>query len=126
MIRLITCLLLTVAVLVSICMHTKPGREAHMEKLSSSLFANMDGVLPEGMEIPAKVMEGMKSEGVVETMLDRMLVVDDYAACTVGRIVVGDNRYVVSVGVIGNVFALSQDGMAEMFVYRLREKGFID
>ena len=108
MIRLITCSLLTVAVLVSICMHTKPGREAHMEKLSSSLFANMDGVLPEGMEIPAKVMEGMKSEGVVETMLDRMLVVDDYAACTVGRIVVGDNRYVVSVGVFDKIKGIAK------------------
>ena len=126
MIRLVVFTLLTVAVLVSVGMHTKPGREAHIEELSSSLFANMDGVLPVGMTIPAKVMDKIKSDVVVEAMLDRMLVVDDYVACTVGRIVVGENRYVVSVGVIGNVFALSQEGMAEKVVYRLREMGLVD
>lgn len=126
MIRLLTYALLFVAVLISISMHTKPDRETHLRELSSALLANINAVVPEGIDVPEETVEKLRADSVVAKMLDRMFVLDDYVAVTVGSVVAGDNKYVISVGAFDNVFALSQAGVTEKIVYKLREKGFVD
>lgn len=126
MIRLFVYLLLFVTVFVSVCMHTKPDREMHLHEISSSLMANINAVVPEGVVIPEETIEKLNADSVVTTMLDKMFVVDDYVAFTVGRVVAGDNKYVISVGFFDKVFALSQEGITEKVVYKLREKGIVD
>ena len=107
-------------------MHTKPDREMHLHEISYSLMANIKAVVPEGVVIPEETIEKLNADTVVTKMLDKMFVVDDYVAFTVGRIVAGDNKYVISVGFFDKVFALSQEGVKEKVIYKLREKGIVD
>ena len=107
-------------------MHAKPERDAHLREVSASVIESLKVSPPAGIVIPEQLIARMENDSIVTTMLDRMFVVDDYVAFTAGKIVVGENEYVLSLGVLDNVFVLSQDDMAEKIVYRLREKKILD
>ena len=126
MIRALICCLLTLAVVISVCMHAKPERDAHLREVSASVIESLKVSPPAGIVIPEQLIARMENDSIVTTMLDRMFVVDDYVAFTAGKIVVGENEYMLSIGVLDNVFVLSQDDMAEKIVYRLREKKILD
>lgn len=126
MIRVLLCCLLTLAVVVSVCMHTKPERDIHLREVSASVIESLTVSPPAGIVIPEQLIARMENDSIVTTMLDMMFVVEDYVAFTAGKIVVGENEYVLSLGVLDNVFVLSQDDMAEKIVYRLREKKILD
>lgn len=126
MIRALICCLLTLAVVISVCMHTKPERDTHLREVSASVIESLKVSPPAGIVIPEQLIARMENDSIVTTMLDRMFVVEDYVAFTAGKIVVGGNEYVLSIGVLDNVFVLSQDDMAEKIVYRLREKKILD
>ena len=117
MIRLFVYVLIFITVLVSVCIHTKPDREEHLRELSSSLLENIDAVSP---------VKGVDADEFVAEVLDKLFVVEEYVALTVGSIVYGGEKYVISVGVLGNVFTLSKDDVTERVVRRLRERGIVD
>ena len=119
-------MLVVAAVFVSICMHTKPDRDMHLNELSSAVMAGIRTSAPAGIEIPDEVIAKIERDSLVATMLDKMMVLEDYVAFTVGKVFVGDDGYPISVGLFGNVFALSQEDMMENFVYKMRERKLID
>lgn len=97
---------------------TCPGKEKHVEKLSSvAVEAAADeadewgvaGMFAEG------ALNKVADMGYVEQAIDELLVVEDYGAFSLGRVSYRGEEYVVSLGLFGMVFTITSDMVEDKF-----------
>lgn len=95
---------------------TCPGKEKHVEKLSSvAVEAMVDET--EEWGVAGKLAEGALNEasdnGLVEKAVNEFLTVEDYGAFSLGKVSYRGEEYVVSLGLFGVVFTMTSDMMGD-------------
>lgn len=126
MIKFILYPLLAILVLVSMCMHTIPDREMHMQEIEVQVSCFLKEGNIYGVKIPDNIIAKIQDEEHVSAMLDKMVVVEEHQILSLGKIVTSDNEYILSVGILGNVIVLPKEGISEKVFLKLREKKIID
>lgn len=126
MIKFILYPLLAILVLVSMCMHTIPDREMHMQEIEVQVSCFLKEGNIYGVKIPDNIIAKIQDEEHVSAMLDKMVVVEEHQLLSLGKIVTSDNEYILSVGILGDVIVLPKEGISEKVFLKLREKKIID
>lgn len=126
MIKLILYPLLAILVLLSMCMHTIPDKEAHMQEITAQVNHFLKEGNIYGVKIPDSVIEKIEEEEYVSLMLRKLVLVEEYELLSLGKIVTSDNEYIISVGMLGNVIVLPKEEISEKIFLKLREKKIIE
>lgn len=126
MIKFILYPLLAILVLLSMCVHTIPDKEAHMQEMTSQVSHILKEGNIYGVKIPDSVIKRIEEEEHVSLMLQKLLVVEEHELLSLGKIVTAGNEYIVSVGILGNVIVLPKEEIAEKMFLKLREKKIIE
>ena len=90
--------------LVVVCMTTCPGKQAHQEAIVAK-WSQTDGT-SDGWTRLGNAVGG----GFLNLVLDARLDVQDCVVCSLGQI---DGEKIVSVGLLGHVFAVSHEKLDE-------------
>ncbi len=126
MLKLILYPLLALAVLVSICMHTKPAPERHVQEVSAHVAGTLRNYSKDGVSIPGSVIARIEGDSLVHRILEKTVTVDDYALMSLCKVVTPSDEYILSVGILGRIIILPKEEIAEMIFIRLRENKIID
>ncbi len=126
MIKFILYPLLAILVLVSMCMHTIPDREMHMQEIEVQVSHILKEGSIYGVKIPDNIIAKIQEEEHISVMLRQQVVVEEHQLLSLGKIVTSDNEYILSVGILGNVIVLPKEGISEKVFLKLREKKIID
>lgn len=112
-------LFLTIASVV--CMVTLPERGAHLRSVAGAIVDEVEsGELFPGLK-NTRIVSQVADTAYVRECLDKVLVVDDYALFSVGKVLWLNKEYVVSLGVLGKVFNFSDAKAAEDFISEVED-----
>lgn len=105
-----------------ICAKTNPDRDEHVKTLTTTLVDEIKSgnILPGVTE--TKLAGVVTSHSSVGFMVDKKLVIDDYAVFSIGKIQWIDEDYVVSLGILGKVFTFSDARVAEDYIHSLEQQ----
>lgn len=104
-----------------VCSKTLPGRDTHVRNVAVAIVDEIE----EGNLFPGikDTMFANKATdvGFVSECLDKVLVIDSYGVFNVGKIVWMNKEYVVSFGILGRVFGVSDAKAAEDFISNIEK-----
>ena len=126
MLQFLRYFILFVVVVVALCVQTKPDREQHVTEISATVVEALAQGAPMGELLPESAMAIIKDKNVLQNLLDKTIVVEDYFVLSFGKLVTTDDEYPLSIGAFGKVFLLAGDGMTERAYYKLRELKIVD
>lgn len=126
MIKMLLYPLLTMLVLVSLCIHTKPAPERHIKEVSEHVTNTLRNYSHEGIAIPEKIIGRIEADSVVYKMLENNVVINDYPIFSLCKVVVSSDEYFLSVGILDRILILPKEEIAEMLFLKLREKKIVD
>ena len=126
MARQVIYLLLAVVVLLSLSMHTLPGKQQHVDEVAACVLDGLRNDRYSLAVIPDERMERIEDGQMVHAIVDRMALFYDYAVLSLCKVKGADGEYMLSVGVLDNVFVLAKEGMTEKIFLDLRQKKIID
>lgn len=126
MIKIFLYPLLALLVLVSICLHTKPEPERHVQEVGAHVTNALRNCSVAGISIPGEIMDRIESDSLVTGMLEKNVVVDDFLLFSLGKVVTSNDRYFLSIGILDRIVILPKEEIAEMLFLKLREKKIID
>lgn len=126
MIKQVIYLLLVLVVLVSVCMHTKPGKEEHVDEVTACVTEGLRSGSFSQTGITDEKMSRIESEQMLRPMIEKMILFDEYVLFSLCKVKGADDEYLLSIGVLDNVFVLSKEGMTEKIFLNLRQKKIID
>ena len=110
--------LLTVAVVVAAMVATCPDSRRHKEVVTNVMTEALndmsaggaaDDLLTRGIRVVGDLLVG----SVAETAVDKMLTVDNYFVCSIGRIHYDGNDHLVSAGILGHVFTVNKEDLTK-------------
>ena len=126
MAKFLITLLLAVAVVVSVCMHAVPDKQQHVDEVVACVLDGLRNGSYSLAVIPDKTMATIEAGQMVHAMVEKMTIFDDYAVFSLCKVKGADDEYMLSVGVLGNVFVIAKEGMTEKVFLELRKKKIID
>lgn len=126
MVKQVIYLLLALAVAVSVCMHTIPGRDRHVEEVTACVTDGLRDNSFLSVPIPDKVFERIEEEQAVRSIVLKMIFYEEYAFFSLCKVKGTDDEYLLSIGMLGDVYVLSKEGMTEKVFLALRQKKIID
>lgn len=114
---LFTLLLLTIIVVAAI--FTCPDSQRHKEVVTnvmtetlndmSASQSNNEDLLTHGIRVVGNLLVG----GIADTAVDKMLTVDNYVVCSIGKVHYNGKDHVVSVGAFGHIFTINKDSLTK-------------
>lgn len=114
-------LLVAVVLLVGLLVATCPKPEQHAQAVSgvvsetvSDAFATDSADTDDPIAVAMKEFARGATHQVVSMVVSNALTVDNYGVCSVGRVHYADKSPVVSVGVLGHVFTVGKDDLANL------------
>lgn len=114
-------LLVAVVLLVGLLVATCPKPEQHAQAVSGVVSETVgDAFATDSADADDPIAVAMKefvrgaTHKVVSMVVDNALTVDNYGVCSVGRVHYADKSPVVSVGVLGHVFTIGKDDLANL------------
>jgi len=109
--------LLTVAVVVAAMVATCPDSRRHKEVVTNVMTETLNDMSASGAADDDLLTHGIRVVGdllvgsVAETAVDKMLTVDNYFVCSIGRIRYDGNDHLVSAGILGHVFTVNKEDL---------------
>lgn len=119
-------LLLAVAVVLSLCMHFVPGRQHHVDEVAACVTDALRNDSYSLAAISGAAMSRLEAGYMVRAMVEKMTLFEDYAVFSMCKVKGADDEYMLSIGVLDNVFVLAKKGMTEKIFLDLRQKKIID
>lgn len=97
------CFTIFVVIVVLFALATSPGKESHVKKVASVVSAVIedDNSSDDGIDIVT--IDKANGINLVERSLDRMITVEDYLLCSVGKVKWRNREHIVSFGIFGIV-----------------------
>jgi len=111
---------LAAAALVVTLVATCPDRRAHKEALGQLMKEVIDERVESSGGLVGRVLGTIGKMTLEQTgglAIDQLLTVDDYYVVSVGRVTMGQEHRVVSVGVLGHVFTPDKDDVMKMSLF---------
>ncbi|MBR3977818.1 MAG: hypothetical protein IKJ95_08365 [Bacteroidaceae bacterium] len=109
----------------AVCVHTRPPKEDHIKKMSSVINEAMQDEASLYGAFPAMIASEIEKMRLVDELLDRIVVVEDYGVATVGKVYFNGEEYMISLGVMDNVITFSKEQLKEAVVYMLKNGNLI-
>lgn len=114
---LFSLLLLTIIVIAAI--FTCPDSQRHKEVVTnvmtetlndmSASESNDEDLLTHGIRVVGNLLVG----GIADTAIDKMLTVDNYVVCSIGKVHYNGKDHVVSVGAFGHIFTINKESLTK-------------
>lgn len=123
--------LLLVAVVVAAMVFTCPDSRRHKEVVTNVMTETLNDMSASGSAADDLLTHGIRVVGdllvgnVTETAIDKMLTVDNYFVCSIGKIHYDGKDHVVSAGILGHVFTINKEDLtkaAEKYYRNIRQE----
>lgn len=110
--------LLIATIIAAVMIFTCPGTAAHKEALTDIVSSSVtkvinentaDGLIAQGV----RLVGNMVVKKVVDTAVDNLVTVDNYIVCSVGKVNYDGKDHIVSVGLLGHIFTVNQESVAD-------------
>lgn len=97
---------------------TCPDRDAHADALKSLanevLTSELSADMPDGEDDAFVAFGSVLGTGLSGFVIDNMLNVENYFVCSIGRVSLGSETRVVSVGLLNHVFTADSEDVKQM------------
>lgn len=123
--------LLLAAVVVAAMVFTCPDSRRHKEVVTNVMTETLNDMSASGSAADDLLTHGIRVVGdllvgnVAETAIDKMLTVDNYFVCSIGKIHYDGKDHVVSAGILGHVFTINKEDLtkaAEKYYRNIRQE----
>lgn len=101
-----------IVVLAVIGVVTCPDKEEHVDKFAS-LVTETIADKTENMGAVGKAINDVSKTDLLTKAVDKKLEVEDYGVFTLGKVEYFDEDYVISLGVFGTVFTISEEMLGD-------------
>ena len=110
-------LLIVILAIALVGVITCPQKEAHKDALMKLVNVALDTELSKHAETEEEIgfamLGSVIGSGIIEIVVDKKLLVDNYFVCSIGRVVFEGEEKIVSVGVFNHVFTMSEEKLKE-------------
>ncbi len=100
-----------VGVLILLLALTCPGKEAHVDKIRTTLANAVEEKNGEDSELG--ILGALFVSKVADVYLDSKLEIDNYVVCSVGKVRMDGETTTLSFGILNQVFTFSKETMKE-------------